>query len=85
MYFPYTLTQEYEGKSDLQRVEVSTTNIDTNKMKYLFNNYNQSCSQNQYTQEHDQTKDKNRFDVTHTPVYSHQKDHEEKTSDVIIN
>ena len=26
MYFPYTLTQEYEGKSDLQRVEVSTTN-----------------------------------------------------------
>ena len=38
--------------------------------------------QGDYKKEHEETKDKNRFDVTSTPVYEHQKCVEKATGDV---
>ena len=38
--------------------------------------------QGDYKKEHEETKDKNRFDVTSTPVYEHQKSVEKATGEV---
>merc|ERR1712183_257901 len=37
---------------------------------------------NNYTLDHEKTKDKNRYDVTHTPTYAHIKEHEGQTADI---
>merc|ERR1712096_592141 len=58
VYFPYTITPEYDTKYGLKKHD------------------------NEYTMDHDKTKDKNRFDVVDTPVYNQIKEVQAQTNDL---
>merc|ERR1739838_1164555 len=58
VYYPYTITPEYDTKHELRKRDM------------------------EYTQDHENTKSKNRFNTTETPVYAQIKEHELQTSDV---
>merc|ERR1739838_195339 len=58
VYYPYTITPEYDTKHELRKRDM------------------------EYTQDHENTKSKNRFNTTETPLYAQIKEHELQTSDV---
>merc|ERR1712096_574090 len=58
VYFPYTITPEYDTKYGLKKHD------------------------DEYTMDHDKTKDKNRFDVVDTPVYNQIKEVQAQTNDL---
>merc|ERR1739838_1022249 len=58
VYYPYTITPEYDTKHELRKRDM------------------------EYTQDHENTKSKNRFNTTETPVYAHIKKHDLQTADV---